>query len=163
MWARIKDRRLTFSETATRPTAILLSLFMAERILEASAYNSLLDVDTADQHFPHPVRDDIFAKLKPVLQQYGNNKFGVCLIHRHCSLEEGERMVSDGDVSQPQRDGPSYPERWLATGEAYEFSREKTISPSEELLEKFRIIMGEIKIIGLCYIHDEENRRYPEG
>ena len=156
MWPRIKDRRLKFSETATRPAAILLSLFMAEKILEASAYNSLLYVDTADQHFPIPVRDEIFAKLITVLQQYGNNRFGVCLIHRHCSLEEGERMVSDGDISQPQRDAPAYPERWLATGESYEFSREKTTSPSEELLERFRTVIGDIKVLGLCYIRDEE-------
>lgn len=127
---------------------------MAAKILEASSYNGLLDIDTAHKLFTN--RDEIFGKLGPVLQQYGNNKFGVCIVHRHCQLEEGERMVATGNVSQPESDGPAYPERWLATGEAYEFSREETTSPSEELLENFRHIVGDINVLGLCYVRDEK-------
>lgn len=127
---------------------------MAAKILEASSYNGLLDIDTAHKLFTN--RDEIFGKLGPVLQQYGNNKFGVCIVHRHCQLEEGERMVAKGNVSQPESDGPAYPERWLATGEAYEYSREETTSPSEELLENFRQIVGDINVLGLCYVRDEE-------
>ncbi|KJA21292.1 hypothetical protein HYPSUDRAFT_42140 [Hypholoma sublateritium FD-334 SS-4] len=127
---------------------------MSTEILEATAYNNLLDVDTATQLFTN--RDEIFGKLGPVFQQYGNNKFGVCLVHRHCLLEEGERMVAKGNVSQPETNGPTYPERWLATGEAYEFSHEETSLPSEELLSNFRRIIGDIKVLGLCYVRNEE-------
>ncbi|KJA21278.1 hypothetical protein HYPSUDRAFT_55554 [Hypholoma sublateritium FD-334 SS-4] len=109
---------------------------MAAKILEASSYNSLLDIDTANQLFIN--RDEIFEKLGPVLQQ-GRGEDGC----------EGE------NVSQPERDGPSYPERWLATGEAYEFSREETTSPSEELLSNFRSIVGDIKVLGLFYVRSE--------
>lgn len=127
---------------------------MTAKTLDATSYNNLLYVDIASQLFTN--RDEMLSKLEPVLKQYGNNRFGVCLVHRHCLLEEGERMVANGNISQPERDGPAYPERWLATGEAYEFSREATTSPSEELLENFRGIVGDINVLGLFYIRDED-------
>ena len=126
---------------------------MTAKSLEATSYNNLLYVDTASKLFSN--RDEILGQLGPVLKQYGNNKFGVCLVHRHCMLEEGEMMVSSGNVCQPERDGAAYPERWLATGEAYEFNREETTSPSEELLENFRRVVGDSKVLGLFYIRGE--------
>lgn len=127
---------------------------MMTKFLDASSYNRLYPVEIANRLFTN--RDEILKNLGHVLQTYGENKFGVCIVHRHCVLEEGERMVANGNVSQPERDGPVYPERWLATGEAYEFTREKTISPSEELLHNFRKIVGNVQVLGLFYIPDEE-------
>ncbi len=126
---------------------------MTAKPLEATSYNNLLYVDMASKLFTN--RNEILGQLGPVLKQYGNNKFGVCLVHRHCMLEEGEMMVSSGNVCQPERDGVAYPERWLATGEAYEFNRDETTSPSEELVENFRRVVGDIKVLGLFYVRDE--------
>ena len=124
------------------------------KFLDASSYNRLYPVEIANRMFTN--RDEILNKLGDVLQKYGNNKFGVCIVHRHCVLEDGEKMVATGNVSQPEKDGTAYPERWLVTGEAYEFTREKTISPSEELLHNFQKIVGNVQVLGLFYIPEKE-------
>ena len=64
-------------------------------------------------------------------------------------------MVATGDVSQPEENGEFYPERWLATGEPYEFNREPTISPPQNLFEEFQKIVGDVKVLGLFFIRDE--------
>ncbi len=98
-------------------------------------YNGLSSVEDASYRLGNP--KEILEKLTPVFEKYGD-KFGVCLVHRHCTLDEGEKMVADGDISQPERDIECYPERWLASGEPYEFTRKPTESPPLELLEKFK-------------------------
>ena len=101
----------------------------------AALYNSLPSVDDADKKFIN--RDQIFSKIAPLLAAY-DNKFGLCLVHRHCSLEDGEIMVATGNVTQPERNVECYPERWLATGEPYEFNRTPRPSPPRELFEEFQ-------------------------
>ena len=71
-------------------------------------------------------------------------------------------------ISQPEKDGQDvYPERWLATGEAYEFSREQTPSPPEELFVNFRKVIGDVEVLGLFYLHhggiDVVERERTEG
>ncbi|KJA21279.1 hypothetical protein HYPSUDRAFT_42128 [Hypholoma sublateritium FD-334 SS-4] len=118
------------------------------------SYNALPSIEVADRLFTD--RNEMLEKLGPILQQYGKNEFGVCLVHRHCELEEGERMVADGNVSQPEKDAKdAYPLRWLATGEAYEFNRNDTPSPSDELFRSFRSVVGNTAVLGLFYIRDK--------
>jgi hypothetical protein len=111
-------------------------------------YNSLPDVEEADDKFVN--RAPIFSKLAQLLTEY-DYKFGVCLVHGHCKLEEGEVMIADGLVSQPQRAETFYPERWLASGTPYEFNKEPTVSPPPELFERFRRIVDGIDVLGLYY------------
>ncbi|PPQ81610.1 hypothetical protein CVT26_002977 [Gymnopilus dilepis] len=119
----------------------------------ASLYNSLPTINVANVVFAN--RDKVLRDLAELFKDH--SQFGVCLVHRHCKLEAGERMVAEGNVSQPERvkDSECYPERWLATGEAYEFSREQTVSPSPELLDKFQHIVGNINVLGIFYIRDK--------
>jgi len=122
--------------------------------MNASSYNKLHSIEVANQLFIN--REQMLSRLTPILQEHGDNKFGVCLVHRHCKLEEEEMMVADGNICQPERHAKdAYPERWLATGEAYEFNREPTTSPSEELLNKFRSVVGDVQVLGLFFIRDE--------
>jgi hypothetical protein len=119
----------------------------------AALYNSLPSVDAADKMFVN--RDQIFSRLAPLLAAY-DNKFGLCLVHRHCALEEGEMMVATGNVTQPERNVDCYPERWLATGEPYEFTRTPIPSPPRELFEEFQKIVHAVDVLGLFYIQDEQ-------
>jgi len=114
-------------------------------------YNSLPSLTIAHAQFAN--RDDIFAKLAPLLAKHGN-KFAVCIIHRHCNLEAGEKMVASGNITQPETDGPAYADRWLVTGEPYEFRRESVPEPPEELFTSFRELVGETSVLGLCYAGD---------
>ncbi|EMD38034.1 hypothetical protein CERSUDRAFT_122837 [Gelatoporia subvermispora B] len=92
-------------------------------------YNALPIVEDADARFQD--REALFEKLAPLLAQYGN-QFGICLVHAHCSIDEGEKMIAKEYVSEPLRDTPCYPERWLASGEAYEFNINPTQSPPQD-------------------------------
>ncbi|TFK33433.1 hypothetical protein BDQ12DRAFT_657919 [Crucibulum laeve] len=123
----------------------------------ASLYNKLPTLIDAHNRFTD--RDAIFAKLSPVLAKYGQN-FGVCLVHAHCEVAEGEIMISDGNISQPQRRVTKcYAERWLASGEPYEYTRTPTQSPPKELLKQFREAVGGLSdILGLFYIAGDNGK-----
>lgn len=116
-------------------------------------YNKLPNIIEAHKQFTD--RKRILIQLAPLFSKY-NKQFGLSLVHRHCKLEEGEKMVADGPISQPTVDVQCYPERWLATGEPYEFNRRPTISPPQGLLEDFRNITGDNEVLGLCYILEED-------
>jgi hypothetical protein len=60
-------------------------------------------------------------------------------------------MVAEGNKSRPVRDGPRYPDRWLADGTPYEFSAESTQVPPTELFQHFQEIVGEPTVLGLFY------------
>lgn len=120
----------------------------------AALYNSLPLVKEAHEKFVN--RDQIFSKLVPLLASY-ENRFGVSLVHRHCTLEEGEMMVANGNISQPERNVSCYPDRWLATGEPYEFTRKQTCSPPQGLLEEFQKIVGVTEVLGLFYVQYEDH------
>lgn len=113
-------------------------------------YNNLPTLGEADDRFVQ--RDAIFAKLAPLLASY-NHQFGVCLIHAHCSLEPGEKLIGNGNISQPG-DGNiilHYPVRWLHTGEPFEFRTETTSFLPAELISDFQKIVGEIGVLGLYF------------
>jgi hypothetical protein len=117
-------------------------------------YNSLPSLREADKQFVN--RDQILSQLAPLLVEHGN-KFGVCLVHRHCKLDSGEVMVATGNVCQPERNVQCNPDRWLATGEPFEFTREATRPPPQKLLKDFRKIVGDIKVLGLFYIQEGDD------
>lgn len=112
-------------------------------------YNSLPSVEKANARFDD--REAMLQKLAPLLAKY-DNQFGVCLVHAHCAIEDGEKMIARGNVSEPLRDTPCYPERWLATGEPYEFNSEPTKTPPPELFDAFRAAIGDLGVLGLFYI-----------
>ena len=116
-------------------------------------YNNLPSLQEAQARFHN--RQEIFEKLSPLLTRF-SNKYGVCLVHRHCILDEGEKMVATGNVTQPQRDIEVHPLRWLATGEPFEFTTDVTEPPPRELLESFQQIVGNQNILGLFYVHERD-------
>jgi len=115
-------------------------------------YNSLPSLKEAEKQFVN--RDQIFSKLAPLLAAYGN-RFGACIVHRHCTLEEGEMMVATENISQPERNVACYPDRWLATGEPYEYHRKPAPSPPQGLFEEFQKIVDGMQCLGLFFVRDE--------
>lgn len=65
-------------------------------------------------------------------------------------------MVATGNISQPEKDVQCYPEKWLATGEPYEFSKEPTVPPPEDLFKEFQKIVEDIGVLGLYFNRDED-------
>jgi hypothetical protein len=114
-------------------------------------YNNLPTISQADAHFVD--RDITFAQLAPLLSKY-NHQFGICLLHAHCALNPGEKMIATGDVCEPV-DPPTgfryYPERWLSNGEPFEYTTSPTSSPPAELLSEFKRVVGGAGVLGLYF------------
>ncbi|KAI1106982.1 hypothetical protein F4804DRAFT_329728 [Jackrogersella minutella] len=132
----------------------------------ASLYNSLPTLGEADEQFVN--REAMLRALATLLAQY-EYAFGLCLVHAHCKLSdttelaEGEIMLAAGNVSQPklmEHTPTYYPERWLSTGEPYEFTVRRTEKPPTELIEEFQRIVRDAKlqdILGLYHIDGEKD------
>jgi hypothetical protein len=118
-----------------------------------SLYNSLPWLGEANEKFTN--RDQIFSKLARLFAAHGG-AFGVCLAHRHCTLEEGEMMVATESVCQPERDTECYPASWLANGEPFEFNQKPCPSPPETLFEEFGRIVDGTDVLALFYVQDEQ-------
>ncbi|KEP47739.1 hypothetical protein V565_145570 [Rhizoctonia solani 123E] len=127
----------------------------------AKIYNSLPTIDAANSTFTG--REVMFAKLAPLFAAY-QFQFGACLVHAHCTIQEGEAMVAQGNVSRPLRGGPQHPERWLADGTPYEFSQEPTKAPPPGLIRDFQAVVGKGTVIGIFY-HSEnhDEKAVPDG
>ena len=124
-------------------------------------YNILPDVLEANQQFRN--QDKLFAAAEAVLAQYPED-FGICLIHGHGILTVGEIMLAQGDVAEPVHvsEIPGfYPERWLTSGEPYEFTTRPTKMPGDALLEAFRVAMGDNTSLGLCSPMREDSDALP--
>jgi hypothetical protein len=123
------------------------------------SYNSLPTLLEADRCFKN--REKVFSDLAKLLAKYGNT-FGICLVHTHCRLSEGEIMLERDDTSEPvcltdiER---LYPERWLPSGFPYEFTSRPTETPPEELFNEFRLITQEIGVLGLYHLGNEDGVR----
>jgi hypothetical protein len=142
---RLLSRFLLIHTSPTRHSSTLSAM-------TAAVYNTLPTLGDADRRFTD--RSSVFERLAPVLAQH-QNQFGVCLVHAHCALEDGEIMVSDGDISEPKRVLSAYPERWLSSGEPFEFSHAPVPVPSSELVKAFQEAVGEYAdLLGLCYAGD---------
>jgi hypothetical protein len=125
----------------------------------ATLYNTLPSLDEANEQFIN--REQVLKTLGPLFAKHGN-KFGLCLVHRHCTLEDGEMMVATGNVSEPKRDIKCFPERWLATGQPFEFNRDPTSPPPSELVEEFQTIVkgmsfGGVGVLGLFFVQDKQH------
>lgn len=114
-------------------------------------YNALPTIQQADAYFVN--RDAILGKIAPLLSKF-QYQFGVCLVHAHCKVEPGEKMIATGNVCQPE-DAASFPsyhaERWLSTGEPYEFTTSPTFDPPKELISKFQEIVRD-GVLGLYFV-----------
>jgi hypothetical protein len=104
----------------------------------------------------------IIPQLFPLLEQH-HGKFGVCLVHRHCTLLNEERMVADGPVTEPLITDQCHPASWLKSGEPFEFSMQPTECPPESLFFAFRQIVGELDVLGIYYIPEEDRTTFRFG
>ena len=87
-------------------------------------------------------QEAIFEKTSALLASY-DYKWGISLVHRHCRLADGEIMLTNGNITEPvycSQTGLMYPERWLSTGQSYEFTTRKTEKPPAALIDEFRAI-----------------------
>jgi len=107
--------------------------------MSAALYNTLPSLqDASDRVFGVYGGLNKFLKhLAPAFASYLDD-FGICLVHRHFTLQDEERMISSGVVSKPGVGVECYPERWLASGEPYEFSSEPTRELPVDLVKKFQ-------------------------
>jgi hypothetical protein len=141
-------------------------------------YNRLPSLHEARTHLygleggPEP----LLKSLAPIFKYYPH--LGICLVHAHCELVEGEKMVSSGRVSQPESgDEQCFPERWLSNGIPYEFSRTSTIAEEElppSLVKDFRTRLEQYgkeklggedlnRLLGIYYVHDPDALHLPSG
>ncbi|KAI1126950.1 hypothetical protein F5Y10DRAFT_278468 [Nemania abortiva] len=123
----------------------------------ATIYNRLPTLEVADERFNE--REKMFAQLGGLLEQYGN-VFGLCLVHAHCTISDDEVMLRRGNVSQPEKlSGLTklYAERWMSSGEPYEFTTRLTTAPPEALLEAFNRLTSHVGVLGLYHIDKEDN------
>jgi len=145
-------------------------------------YNALLSHTEANKKFraqlvkafplPKP-EDDLYAlkmllsELYPLFSAKGNaGKYAVWLIHAHCCLREGEKMVSvmnkdRSDIMEPTtRVEDLVQDNWDNVGEVLEHRRpidDKVLSPpSADFWKDFRDIMNRrgIDSLGVCYASD---------
>lgn len=117
----------------------------------ADMYNTLPTIRQADTRFVG--RDTVFQKLAPLLSKF-QYQFGVCLVHAHCKVEPGEKMIATGNVCQPEDAAsfpPYYAERWLSNGEPYEFTTTPTSVPPTELVSQFQEIVADVGVLGLYF------------
>ncbi|KAM3517017.1 hypothetical protein NHJ13051_009370 [Beauveria bassiana] len=126
----------------------------------AHLYNTLPTLGHADDQFVN--RDSVFEQLAELLAKY-DNAFGICLVHSHCKLADGEIMLAKEDISEPVQLAlieQYYPERWLANGTAYEFSTRKTDDPPQDLVDEFYRIthgFGLQNILGFYHIEGSQD------
>ena len=122
---------------------------------QAILYNALPTLEEADGRFVN--REQIFAAVRDLLSEYGF-VFGLCLIHAHCTLEDGEIMIGRESESQPEMASTLvqyYPERWLSSGEPYEFTTRPTTPPPVALFDAFKQLTSDIEVLGLYHIDNE--------
>jgi hypothetical protein len=121
-------------------------------------YNSLDFLDTANEKF-RPHRGILCdPELISLFKRY--RQYGVCLVHRHYDIREGELVVTDDSTTQPlEENGTYYPERWLPNGTAYEFNTKLgEVKIDETLLREFQEILKRyvgLKSLGIFFIYSE--------
>lgn len=121
----------------------------------AQLYNTLPTLGEANEKFVE--REATFKLLAALLAEY-RNVFGLCLVHAHCKLTEGEIMLAKRNVSQPEKLANAeiyYPERWLSDGKPYEFTVRRTKAPPHALIDKFQHVTKDVglhEVLGLYHI-----------
>lgn len=137
-------------------------------VFSVKQYNQLLTIGEASSRFKNQLKSagitdlQLFAELTPLFTEETTSEvpYSPCLIHRHFSLMECERMVSYGNRSAPSTDASPniVPECWLNTGEEIEHRYGDDPNsiprpPSSDFLSKFKAILDNhgIDILGVCY------------
>ncbi|KAJ7447549.1 hypothetical protein B0H11DRAFT_365644 [Mycena galericulata] len=126
----------------------------------AKLYNALPLINEARDTFS--ANDHIIPHFWPLLRKF-EGKFGVCLVHRHCTILDEERMVADGPVTEPLVTDKCHPISWLKTGEPFEFSLQPTECPPDSLLSEFRQIVGGLSVLGIFYVPEEDRKGFRYG
>ncbi|KAJ7461412.1 hypothetical protein B0H11DRAFT_2057029 [Mycena galericulata] len=126
----------------------------------AKLYNALPLINEARDIFS--ANDHIIPQFWPLLRTF-EGKFGVCLVHRHCTVLDEERMVADGPVTEPLVTDKCHPISWLKTGEPFEFSLQPTECPPDSLLAEFRQIVGGLSVLGIFYVPEEDRKCFRYG
>ncbi|PPR03560.1 hypothetical protein CVT26_006102 [Gymnopilus dilepis] len=104
--------------------------------------------------------DILLEKLAPLFcNDEPKGKYGIWLLHHHFDLEQGERMVKKGSISEPTIDQSSniVAERWSGGGDELEHvyahnSNDIPLPPSPEFLKQFQEIISAYNIdcLGIC-------------
>ncbi|KAI9861045.1 MAG: hypothetical protein M1813_005474 [Trichoglossum hirsutum] len=74
-------------------------------------------------------------------------------------------LLAIDNISQPENVSSLkeyYPERWLPSGEAYEFTTRPTISPPADLMKAFNDLTSHIGVLGLYYINGQDEGKMVE-
>ncbi|KAK0368161.1 hypothetical protein CLIM01_14481 [Colletotrichum limetticola] len=127
-----------------------------------SVYNNLPTLEEADQRFVD--RSRVLRDLKDLLAKY-DNVYGLCLVHAHCQLNEGEIMLAQGNTTQPESIDSMencHPERWLPSGKPYEFTTRETVPPPADLLKSFNELTYGIDVLGLYHVDDKNTGKMIE-
>ncbi len=68
-------------------------------------------------------------------------------------------MLGRGNISQPEKSSglaTFYPERWLSSGQPYEFTTRPTSTPPASLIEAFDRLTSHVGVLGLYHIDKED-------
>jgi len=136
--------------------------------ITVQTYNKLHSISCSHERFIQQLKaacitqEQLFSELALFFQENDpSHDYALCLIHRHYSLNEGEKMVSNGDSIAPsmERTPNIIPERWFSNGDAMEYTYCKDLAsqippPSPEFFAKFHSIVSfyNIDTLGVCYM-----------
>ncbi|PPQ90185.1 hypothetical protein CVT25_013317 [Psilocybe cyanescens] len=145
---------------------------------DVAAYNELPIISVAHQLLRKQLANDKPRRLDGLINALSHLfltgdeafKFGICIMHRHFDLKDGERMVTqtvtDGEnpnivaIVQPSTDTSSniVAERWMFDGKEFEHAVVDDpvfiTPPSDKFFEEFRRICRSfgngVDILGIC-------------
>ena len=111
--------------------------------------------------------ETLLQKLEPLFSKGDDaGKYGIWILHRHFSLQAGERMVETGDTTEPTiADSPCIvAERWNAEGRALEYRYIDPLDvipspPSAEFMTRFKAEMDAMRIdsLGVCFAPTQQD------
>jgi hypothetical protein len=138
---------------------------------DVTSYNNLPLVADADARFKEQLasagltREQLLSDLAPLFMEapYAG-LYAACLIHRHYSLKDGERMVTVDHSTKPSTDtSPQIvAECWSSSGEEVEHRFIDNLTslpppPPVDFLAKYKSILDShaIDVLGVCYAPDK--------
>ncbi|RXW19980.1 hypothetical protein EST38_g5852 [Candolleomyces aberdarensis] len=114
-------------------------------------YNNLPTIQGASETFTD--RPQWLMKIASLMAREEYKAYGLTLVHQHVKLEQGERMVATGLVTQPEsvpdKEHPNViPSAWTAEGRPFEWLRVATPEdlmppPPAELIKDLGAILAE--------------------
>ncbi|PPQ90186.1 hypothetical protein CVT25_013316 [Psilocybe cyanescens] len=145
---------------------------------DVASYNELPMIWDAHRLLSKQLADDKPGRLDALIEALAplfltgdeRFKFGICIMHRHFDLKDGERMVTVPEtdeenlnrvaITQPSTDTSSniVAERWMFDGKEFEHAvvddPTSITPPSDEFFEEFRRICKSfgngVDILGIC-------------